>query len=83
MTPTVRYSMGDVVRLKKQHPCGSFEWEILRVGMDFRIRCLKCGRMVMLPRPKFEKSVKSLVNSSIAEVTAGDHRPVDGCNNEH
>ena len=83
MTPTVRYSMGDVVRLKKQHPCGSFEWGILRVGMDFRIRCLKCGRMVMLPRPKFEKSVKSLVNSSIAEVTAGDHRPVDGCNNEH
>jgi hypothetical protein len=75
--------MGDVVRLKKQHPCGSFEWEILRVGMDFRIRCLKCGRMVMLPRPKFEKSVKSLVKSSIAEVTAGDHRPVDGCNNEH
>jgi hypothetical protein len=59
--------------MKKQHPCGSFEWEILRVGMDFRIRCLKCGRMVMLPRPKFEKSVKSLVKSSITEVTTGDN----------
>jgi hypothetical protein len=73
MTPLVRYNLGDKVRMKKQHPCGSFEWEILRVGMDFRIRCLKCGRMVLLPRPKFEKSVKVLVESSTSEVTSGDH----------
>lgn len=65
MGPPVRYNLGDVVRMKKQHPCGSFEWEILRVGMDFRIRCLKCGRMVMLPRPKFEKCVKALVKPAI------------------
>ncbi len=57
----MRFSLGDIVRLKKEHPCGSFEWEILRVGMDFRIRCTKCGRMVMLPRAKFEKSVKAIV----------------------
>jgi hypothetical protein len=49
--------------MKKQHPCGNDQWEIMRVGMDFRIRCLKCGRMVMLPRPKFEKSVKEVVRS--------------------
>lgn len=57
----MRFSLGDIVRLKKEHPCGSFEWEILRVGMDFRIRCTKCGRMVMLSRAKFEKSVKAIV----------------------
>ncbi|MGB9792334.1 MAG: DUF951 domain-containing protein [Thermacetogeniaceae bacterium] len=57
----MRFSLGDIVRLKKQHPCGNYEWEILRVGMDFRIRCTKCGRMVMLPRAKFEKSVKAIV----------------------
>ncbi|MFY9139522.1 MAG: DUF951 domain-containing protein [Thermacetogeniaceae bacterium] len=59
----MRFSIGDVVRMKKQHPCGNDQWEIMRVGMDFRIRCLKCGRMVMLPRPKFEKSVKEVVRS--------------------
>jgi hypothetical protein len=62
MTPK-HYSVGDVVRMKKQHPCGNNEWEILRVGMDFRIRCLKCGRQVMLPRVKFEKSVKAIIRS--------------------
>lgn len=57
----VHYCIGDVVQMQKQHPCGGFEWEILRVGMDFRIRCLKCGRQVMMPRPKFEKEVKKVV----------------------
>jgi hypothetical protein len=59
--------LGDVVRMKKQHPCGGFEWEVMRVGMDFRIRCLKCGRQVMLPRPKFEKSVKAVVRYGFPE----------------
>ncbi len=57
----MQFSLGDIVRMKKQHPCGNFEWEILRVGMDFRIRCTKCGRMVMIPRTRFEKSVKAVV----------------------
>lgn len=63
----MRFSLGDVVRLKKQHPCGNYEWEILRVGMDFRIRCLKCGRQVMIPRTKFEKSVKAVVRRATPE----------------
>lgn len=58
------YNVGDVVQMKKQHPCGNNEWEIMRVGMDFRIRCLKCGRMVMLPRFKFERSVKAVVKTA-------------------
>ncbi|MDR1066377.1 MAG: DUF951 domain-containing protein [Clostridiales bacterium] len=52
------YSVGDVVKTKKSHPCGGDEWEILRVGVDFKMRCVKCGRLVMLPRAKFEKAVK-------------------------
>lgn len=71
MTPK-RYNIGDVVSMKKQHPCGGNEWEILRIGMDFRIRCLKCGRMVMLPRAKFEKRVKSLIRSGQEEEEGQD-----------
>ena len=56
------FSVGDIVQMKKSHPCGSDKWEVLRVGMDFRIKCLGCGHMVMLPRVKFEKNVlKSLL----------------------
>jgi len=58
------FNPGDTVQMKKAHPCGGFLWEILRVGMDFRIRCVKCGRMVMLPRPQFEKSVKKKIENT-------------------
>lgn len=52
------FSVGDIVQMKKSHPCGSAQWEILRTGIDFRIKCCGCGHMVMLPRAKFEKNVK-------------------------
>jgi hypothetical protein len=55
--------VGDVVELKKPHPCGGATWEILRVGMDFRIKCLTCGRSIMLPRVKLEKGIKRVVKS--------------------
>ena len=54
----VRYQVGDIVVMRKVHPCGGFNWQILRTGVDFKIKCLTCGRVVMLPRPKFEKRVK-------------------------
>ena len=54
--------IGDVVRMKKQHPCGSYEWEILRVGMDFRMRCARCGHQVMMPRKQAEKYIRQIVN---------------------
>ena len=54
--------IGDVVRMKKQHPCGSYEWEILRVGMDFRMRCAGCGHQVMMPRKPAEKYIRQIVN---------------------
>lgn len=62
-----QYKLGDIVRMKKPHPCGSSEWEILRVGMDFRLKCQGCGHLVMLARPKFEKMVRAIVKHADAE----------------
>ena len=53
--------IGDTLELKKQHPCGSREWLVLRVGMDFKLRCAGCGHELMLPRSKAEKSVKRII----------------------
>lgn len=58
-----KYGLGDVVRLKKPHPCGSYEWEITRMGADIKIRCCKCNRQVMLPRSKFEKRIKQIISN--------------------
>ncbi len=59
--------IGDVVELKKQHPCGGYAWEILRTGMDFRIKCATCGHSLMIPRVKLEKSIKKVVKTTGAE----------------
>ena len=56
------YEAGDVVRLKKKHPCGSFDWEILRTGADFRLKCLGCGHQVMLQRRVVERSTKEIIH---------------------
>lgn len=55
------YDVGDIVQLKKGHPCGSNEWEILRVGADFRLRCCGCSHMIMVPRRMIEKNTKKLI----------------------
>lgn len=52
--------VGDVLELKKAHPCGGRTWLVLRVGMDFRLRCQGCGHELMLPRSKAEKAVKKI-----------------------
>jgi hypothetical protein len=57
----VRYNVGDVVKMRKPHPCGGEDWEIMRTGVDFRIKCVTCGRVILVPRPKFEKSVKKII----------------------
>lgn len=56
-------AVGDKLHMKKAHPCGSKDWLVLRVGADFRLRCLGCGREVMGPRSKFEKNVKAVVRA--------------------
>jgi len=50
--------VGDILMMKKNHPCGCSRFNVLRVGMDFRIRCESCGREVMVPRVKVEKNIK-------------------------
>ena len=54
--------LGDIVRLRKKHPCGNDEWEVVRVGADIRVRCLKCQRRVLLERSVFERRVKEFVS---------------------
>ena len=50
--------LGDVVTLKKTHPCGSNEWEVIRLGADIRARCLGCGRVMMMPRQRFVRRIR-------------------------
>ncbi len=65
------YEVGDVIRMKKPHPCGSNEWEILRVGADFRLLCQGCGRQVMLERRMVEKNTRGLKKKVSGEVLSG------------
>ena len=62
--------LGDVVRLKKKHPCGSYEWRVVRLGADIGIKCLKCQRRVLLERSVFERRVKTFISR-------GDSQSVD------
>lgn len=52
--------VGDILKLKKQHPCGSREWEVLRVGADFRLKCLGCEHQIMIARKLLEKNIKEI-----------------------
>lgn len=63
----MEFHVGDVIKLKKAHPCGSNEWEILRVGMDFRLRCQGCGRQVMVARKLVEKNFRGFVKNACEE----------------
>lgn len=59
--------VGDVLELKKPHPCGSREWLVLRVGMDFKLRCAGCGHEQMIPRSRGEKAVKKIIRTGEGE----------------
>jgi hypothetical protein len=59
----VDIKVGDIVKLKKQHPCGSYDWEVLRTGIDFRLRCLGCDHLIMIPRTKLEKNIKKIITN--------------------
>lgn len=60
----MNYLVGDIVQMKKSHPCGANDWEVLRVGADFKLRCNECKHIIMIPREKFEKSVKRILVKS-------------------
>ncbi len=61
-----KYEVGDIVKLKKAHPCGSSEWEILRVGADFRLKCMGCGHQVMVARTLVEKNQRGITKKGQA-----------------
>jgi hypothetical protein len=54
----MHFELGDRLRLRKQHPCGNFDWEVVRLGADIGLRCEKCGRRVLLPRSEVERRTK-------------------------
>jgi len=58
----IDFFLDDVVRLRKQHPCGSFDWTVVRIGADIGLKCVGCGRRVMLPRREVEKRVKGYLS---------------------
>ena len=65
----------DIVRLRKPHPCGSYEWRVVRIGADIGLKCLSCGRRVLLPRRTFKRRLKSFV--SRVEQVEGEERRAD------
>jgi len=58
----MQMKLGDVVRLRKKHPCGSYEWQVVRLGADIGIKCLGCNRRVLLERRDFERRMKEFVS---------------------
>ncbi len=59
-----KYRAGDIVTLRKAHPCGSFEWVVIKAGMEISVKCMKCGHFQVLPRRKLEKATKNVVATS-------------------
>ncbi|MGI5912188.1 MAG: DUF951 domain-containing protein [Syntrophomonadaceae bacterium] len=59
------FNLGDIVRMKKKHPCGSYTWQVIRMGADIKIKCKGCNRVVMLPRSQFEKRLVRVEDNSL------------------
>ena len=64
----VNYKLNDVVIMKKGHPCGFNEFEIIRLGADIKIKCVNCGHVIMLPRIEFNKKIKKVINNEKKEI---------------
>jgi len=58
------YELHDMVEMKKQHPCGTNRWEIIRMGADIRIKCTGCGQLVLMPRREFERKMKKVLEKN-------------------
>lgn len=58
------YDLHDMVEMKKQHPCGTNRWEIIRMGADIRIKCTGCGQLVLMPRREFERKMKKVLEKN-------------------
>ena len=62
------YKLGSIVVMKKQHPCGTNEWEIVRVGADIKIKCINCNREIMMDRLEFDKKLKKIIGGNDEQV---------------
>ena len=62
--PYMDIQVGDVIKLKKEHPCGSKEWEVLRIGADFRLKCIGCEHQIMISRKIVEKNPREIVKKA-------------------
>jgi hypothetical protein len=72
----VDFRLGDRVQLRKQHPCGGFQWDVIRLGADIGLVCTKCGRRVLLPRTTLERRMKKFVERGpVPEVLSTDPTP--------
>jgi hypothetical protein len=71
----VEIHLGDVVRLRKPHPCGSYEWQVVRLGTDVGLVCQTCGRRVLLPRGVFNKRLKTILKTASDEANKADEAP--------
>ena len=65
-----RFDVGDIIKMKKAHPCGSHEWEILRTGADFRLKCMGCGHQIMVSRKLVEKNTRQITKKEQQDETA-------------
>lgn len=73
MSEKIIYEVGDIVKLKKPHPCGSSQWEILRVGADFRLKCQGCGHQIMVARKLVEKNTRGVTKSGKTPPGSGEN----------
>ena len=75
----IPFAVGDVVRLKKPHPCGGFDWSVVRLGADIGVKCVTCGRRVLLPRRELERRIKLFVaRAEAADENSNSDGPVMG-----
>ncbi|MDW7981574.1 MAG: DUF951 domain-containing protein [Thermomicrobium sp.] len=74
---TVDVRVDDVVRLRKPHPCGASDWVVVRVGADIGLRCLGCGRRILLPRHEFRRRLRTIVRRSERPTPQFPPRPSD------
>jgi len=76
--PVVKLVLGDVVRTRKTHPCGGDQWEIVRLGADIGLRCLRCDRKVLMPRAKLERRIRTFVRRGPGAADPGRRAPRSG-----
>jgi len=69
------FGLGDIVEMKKPHPCGTNAWKVIRMGMDIRMKCTGCGHSVLLPRSRFEKRMKKVL---VSAESSGEENPRPG-----